>query len=189
MRKIVLSLHVTLDGYLGGPNGEMNWIKLDHELFDLVGTFTNEADTALYGRVTFEMMEGYWPTAGQKPNASKHDVEHSAWYNKVNKIVVSNSMKDKVKDKTTFVSENVIEEIEKLKNQEGKNIIIFGSPSVARLLIQHNLVDDYWLFVNPVILGQGIPMFPKMNEIIKLKLDTTKVFKCGVAALHYTTAK
>ena len=80
-------MHTSLDGFVAGPNGEMNWIYVDDALFDFVATMTDKADTALYGRVTYEMMQGYWPTAGDQPDASKHDKEHSAWYNKVPKIV------------------------------------------------------------------------------------------------------
>src|ERR1700751_2203962 len=92
MRKIIVAMHVTLDGFTAGINGEMNWINLDEKLFDFVGNLTDSADMALYGRITYEMMNNYWPTAGQKPNASKHDVEHSTWYNNVTKIVLSKTM-------------------------------------------------------------------------------------------------
>jgi dihydrofolate reductase len=74
MRKVILFMHTTLDGFVAGPNGEMDWINVDDEMFDFAGKQTNQADTALYGRVTFEMMNGYWPTAGEQPNASKHDI-------------------------------------------------------------------------------------------------------------------
>jgi dihydrofolate reductase len=95
MRSLVSFMHVSLDGFVCGPNGEMDWIKVDDEIFDYAGNRTSVSDTALYGRVTWEMMEGYWPTAADKPNASKHDIEHSTWYNKVDKVVLSKSMKGK----------------------------------------------------------------------------------------------
>ena len=186
MRRIVICLHTTLDGFVAGPNGEMDWILLDDEMFDLVGNLTHNADTALYGRVTYEMMNGYWPTAADQPNATKHDIEHSTWYNQVDKIVISKTMAGFKTSKTTFIGENIPPEIERLKSQEGKNIMIFGSPSAAHLLMQHNLIDDYWLFINPIILGHGIPLFVKAEHRIALKLETTKVFPCGVSGLHYT---
>src|SRR5689334_21295359 len=95
MRKLISSMHISLDGFVGGPNGEMDWIHVDADLFDFVGKMTDNADAALYGRKTYEMMEGYWPTAGDQPNASKHDIEHSTWYNKVQKIVISNTLAGK----------------------------------------------------------------------------------------------
>jgi dihydrofolate reductase len=189
MRKIILHLHATLDGFVAGPNGEMDWIKLDNEMFDFVGELTDAADTALYGRVTYQMMDGYWPTAGDKPNASKHDIQHSTWYNKVDKVVLSRTINDSEKNKTSFISDNIPEEIEKLKNKPGKNIIIFGSPSAAHSLMEDNLIDEYWLFINPILLGEGIPVFSKIKERTNLKFATSKIFPCGVAALNYTLAR
>jgi dihydrofolate reductase len=102
MRKIILSLHTTLDGFVAEPNGEMDWIKINNEIFDLVGNLTDEADTALYGRNTYEMMDSYWPTAADGPNATKHDVAHSKWYNQSEKVVLSRTMKGAEKSKTTL---------------------------------------------------------------------------------------
>jgi len=189
MRKIIASLHITLDGFLAGPNGEMDWIKLDDEMFDLVGQLTSEADTALYGRVTYDMMKAYWPTAADGPNATKHDIEHSDWYNSVRKIVLSRSMDGLETDNTRFIGTNVPEEIEQLKNGPGKNIIIFGSPSALHSLMELNLIDDYWLFINPVLLGAGIPLFKNILNKIDLQLLTTQIFPCGVIALNYTVVR
>lgn len=185
MRKIIVSMHVTLDGFVAGTEGEMDWINLDDELFDLVGTFTDKADTALYGRNTFQMMDGYWPTAGDEPNASKHDIQHSSWYNSVNKIVISESMKGFTPDKVEFIGDNIPDEIKKRKALPGRDILIFGSPSACHLLMKHQLIDEYWLFVNTVILGKGIPMFADIQHRTQLQLEETKTFSCGVAALHY----
>ncbi|QEC66512.1 dihydrofolate reductase [Panacibacter ginsenosidivorans] len=185
MRKIIICLHTTLDGFVAGPNGEMDWIKLDDEMFDLVGTFTDKADTALYGRVTYEMMDNYWPTAADKHNATKHDIEHSNWYNGVEKIVISKTMQNKQANKTTFIGNNIPDEINKTKQRPGKNIMIFGSPSASHTLMEHNLIDEYWLFVNPVLLGQGIPLFAKIQSRTALELITSKKFGCGVIGLHY----
>jgi dihydrofolate reductase len=186
MRKIILSQHVSLDGFMAGPNGEMNWIKVDSEMFDLVGSFTDEADAAIYGRTTYEMMDSYWPTAADKPNASKHDRHHSTWYNEAEKIVISKTMKDVVKNNTTIINDNIADEVAKIKHQPGKNIMVFGSPSVSRLLIANNLVDDYWLFINPVILGEGLPLFSNPVHRIHLQLAANHAFGCGVIGLHYT---
>jgi dihydrofolate reductase len=189
MRKIILSMHLSLDGFVAGTKGEMDWIKLNEEMFDLVKKLTDEADTALYGRVTYQMMDNYWPAAAGKPNATKHDIEHSQWYNKVDKVVLSKTIHSKEVKKTTFISDNVVNEINKLRQQPGKNILIFGSPSAVHFLMEHHLIDDYWLFINPVILGQGIPLFANIQQKIKLKLLTTKTFLNGVIALNYTVDK
>jgi len=178
-------MHTSLDGFVAGLNGEMDWININDEIFDFVATITDKADTALYGRVTYEMMQNYWPTAGQHPNASKHDKEHSAWYNKVSKIVLSKTINEKGLDNTTVISDQLAENINKIKKQEGKNILIFGSPSASHSLLSNGLIDEFWLFINPVLLGQGMPLFKDVNEKIKLKLIESKTFTCGVIALHY----
>ena len=186
MRKLISFMHISLDGFVAGPNGEMNWIKLGEEIFDHVGKRIGETDTALYGRVTYQMMENYWPTAGDKPKASKHDIEHSKWYSKVHKVVLSKTMKDASLFNTEIISGNLSEKINEVKQQAGKDILLFGSPTATHSLIQLDLIDGYWLFVNPIILGQGIPLFVDIKDKIKLNLLTTRQFTCGVAELNYT---
>jgi len=186
MRKIISFMHISLDGFVAGPNGEMNWIKVDEEIFDHVGKRIGETDTALYGRVTYEMMEAYWPTAGDEPNASKHDIEHSKWYNKAHKVVLSKTMKDAVLTNTTIISDNLSNEINKIKQGAGSEILVFGSPTTTHSLIQQNLIDGYWLFVNPIILGQGIPLFVDIKDKIELKLLNNRQFTSGVTELNYT---
>jgi len=189
MRNLIFFMHTSLDGFVAGPQGEMNWIKVDEEIFDFVATMTDKADTALYGRVTYEMMQSYWPTAGDEPDASKHDKEHSAWYNKVTKIVLSKTMSDKGLLNTTVISDGLADRINKIKQQDGKNILIFGSPRASHSLLSEGLVDEFWLFVNPVLLGQGIPLFKGITETTKLELAESKKFDCGVIALHYKTTR
>lgn len=189
MRNLIFFMHTSLDGFIAGPNGEMNWIKVDEEIFDFVGTMTDKADTALYGRVTYEMMQSYWPKAGEKPNASKHDKEHSAWYNKVSKIVLSRTMSEEGLQNTTVISDQLADNINKIKRQGGKNILIFGSSTASHSLLSQGLIDGFWLFVNPILLGHGIPLFKDVIETTKLKLLETKTFSCGVIALHYETKR
>ncbi len=139
MRKIISFMHTSLDGFVAGPNGEMDWIKANEEIFDHVGKRISEGDTALYGRVTYQMMENYWPTADPAPGG-----------------------------------------------RGSEDILLFGSPTATHSLIQLNLIDGYWLFVNPIILGQGIPLFVDIKEKIKLNLVNTRQFNCGVTELNYT---
>jgi dihydrofolate reductase len=185
MRNLIFFMHTSLDGFVAGLNGEMNWIKVDDEMFDFVGTMTAQADAALYGRVTYEMMQSYWPTAGEKPNATKHDIEHSAWYNKVSKIVLSKTMHQTGLQNTKIISDHLSDNINQLKQQEGKNILIFGSPRASQSLLNEGLIDEFWLFVNPIILGAGMPLFKNITGTTKLKLIESKTFACGVIALHY----
>lgn len=187
MRNLVFFMHSSLDGYVAGKKGEMNWITVDEEIFDFVSTMTEQADTALYGRVTYQMMEAYWPHAGEKPDASKHDREHSAWYNNVSKVVLSKTMRGEELKNTKILSDNLTQNINELKQQPGKNILIFGSPRASHSLLQLGLIDEFHIFVNPILLGEGIPLFKYFTGKIKLRLADTKIFTSGVVALHYIT--
>ena len=189
MRNLIFFMHTSLDGFVAGPKGEMNWIKVDEEIFDFVATMTDKADTALYGRVTYDMMQSYWPNAAEQPNASKHDKEHSAWYNKVQKIVLSRTISAEGLENTTVISDQLADNINRIKSKDGKNILIFGSPSASHSLLSQGLIDEFWLFVNPIILGQGMPLFKEGIETTKLKLIESKTFTCGVIALHYETER
>jgi len=184
MRKVISFNHVSLDGFVAGPKGEMNWIALSEELFDHVAELLKPIDTALYGRVTFEMMEGYWPNAGDAPNASKHDREHSRWYKNAKKIVLSESLRGKSFANTTIISGGVADEIEKAKQAEGSDIVIFGSPRATHSLMKEDLVDGYWMFVNPMILGSGIPLFADIEGKTPLRLVESKTLSSGVVALQ-----
>ncbi|MFH4964404.1 dihydrofolate reductase family protein [Gaetbulibacter sp. M235] len=186
MRKVISFMHITLDGFVSGPNGELNWAKVDQELFGYVGNRIKNGDTALYGRTTYQMMESYWPTAGDKPNATKHDIEHSKWYNNVHKVVLSKTLQGIDKPNTTIISENIVEQINEIKKQKGEDILLFGSPTATHSLIQQNLIDGFWLFVNPIILGQGVSLYKDINDKMNLKLlPTTRQFSNGVTELNY----
>ena len=185
MRKIVLFMHTTLDGFAAGPNGEMDWIHVDNEIFDYAGNQTDDADAALYGRVTYQMMDSYWPTAGDQPGASKHDVKHSQWYNAVDKIILSRTLETNDEKRTTVISDGIRERITKIKQQPGKNILIFGSPTAVQSLLRENLIDEFWFFVNPVVLGKGISFFDGVGERVNLKLVSNHVFSSGVVCLQY----
>ena len=188
MRKLVSFFHVSLDGFVAGVNGELNWAKLNDEVFDHVSERVDGTDTAMYGRTTWQMMEGYWPTAADQPNASKHDIVHAAWYKKANKIVLSKTMQGKHWPDTTFIGDDVENRIKAVKQQAGTEILIFGSPSVSHTLMQYGLIDEFWLFINPVLLGQGIPLFKHVSGITSLKLLSSKTFANGVVCVRYEKA-
>jgi dihydrofolate reductase len=186
MGKIVLFMHVSLDGFAAGVNGEMDWIHVDEEIFDFGAERITKTNTALYGRVTFEMMEGYWPTAADQPGASKHDREHAAWYNKAHKAVLSNTLDQTAHSNTTVIGgKDYAAAIGKVKQETEGEILLFGSPSTAHALLAENLIDECWIFVNPVLLGQGIPVFKGIHTKQRLKLLNTHVFSSGVVCLHH----
>jgi dihydrofolate reductase len=189
MRKVISFMHISLDGFVAGPNKEMNWIKVDEEIFDHIGKRIGETTAALYGRTTYQMMEGYWPTAGDAPDASKHDIDHSKWYKNAHKIVLSKTMSDAALVNTEVIGDNIAERINAIKQQAGTEILLFGSPTATHSLMQLGLIDGYWLFVNPIILGRGIPLFTDVKDKIKLRLLTTRQFASGVTELSYVLDK
>lgn len=187
MRKLVSFMHISLDGFTTNSQGQMDWILADEEMFEIAGQQTLKSDIALYGRGTYEIMEAYWPTAADQPNATKHDIEHSAWYKSVQKIIVSKTLKSFEIKNAKLISVNLPDEIRKLKNEQGKEIVLLGSPTLTRFLMNENLIDEYWLFINPILLGQGNSLFKDISHEIRLKLLTSKTFASGVICLHYIT--
>jgi len=185
MGKLVSFMHVSLDGFVAGQNGEMDWIHVDEEIFDFVAERIAATNCALYGRKTYEMMEGYWPTAADQPNATKHDKEHSKWYKDATKIVLSKTMKNPKEIHTKVIRDNLNVEIDTLKQGTDKEILIFGSPTATHSLMAAELIDSYWLFVNPILLGKGIPLFTSINHKAALKLVASHAFSSGVVCLHY----
>lgn len=185
MGKLVLVVHISLDGFVAGLKGELDGFTPDEENLQFVCSLTEKADTALFGRISYQLLNRYWPTASLRPNATKGEIAYSNWYKNAKKIVLSKTMSQKNLPKTTVISENILEEIIKIKEQAEKNILIFGSPMVSQLLMQHNLIDSYWIFVNPIIFGQGIPLFVDLLSKIKLNLVSMKHFSNGEIALNY----
>jgi dihydrofolate reductase len=189
MRKIVSFVHLSLDGFVASAGGGLDWISITEELFDYVEQRIKQTDTALYGRITYQMMEAYWPTAAEKPNASKHDHEHSRWYKSARKVVMSTTLTDKNDANTIIIRSHLSDEITQLKQGPGSEILVFGSPSATHALMAENLIDEYWIFINPVLLGQGIPLFKNIKDRTALKLVKSNIFASGVVCLHYEVTR
>jgi dihydrofolate reductase len=141
----------------------------------------------VYGRVTYQGMESYWPTVLHDTKATKHDLDHARWVEDVEKIVFSETLEKVEWNNTRLIKDAVAEEVLKLKQQPGKDLVIFGSPGLARSLMQLGLIDAYQLTVTPVILGSGIPLFANIEDKINLKLVNSKTFRSGGVAFHYET--
>ncbi|PWT73459.1 MAG: hypothetical protein C5B59_13450 [Bacteroidetes bacterium] len=186
MRNLILIAHISLDGLVAGPNGEFDGFDSDEENLQFVCALTENADAALLGRKSFELLNSYWPAAKALPNASKGTVQYSNWYDKAEKIVVSTSLKSEARENLVVINRNIPEEILKMKNEPGKDILIFGSPKTTQTLIKSDLIDAYWIFVNPAIFGKGIPLFSSEQSLKKLKLEATRQFSNGEIALYYT---
>ena len=189
VRKLVLIVATSLDGFVAGENGELTSFDASEENLQFVCDISEEGDTALFGRLTFQLLDSYWPTAENLPNASKGTTRFARWYNNASKLVVSTTLHLPSANNTTVISEDVLEGITKLKEQAGKNILLFGSPMVYQSIAEAGLIDDYWIYINPVIFGKGIPLFAGTKEEIKLTLLETKQFPNGEIALNYVVNK
>ncbi len=184
MRKIIVSNYVTLDGFFAGPSGEYDWFVWSEEIAEYSKLLLLSIDTILFGRVTYELMAGYWPTASPKTEDS---VIIDAM-NNLPKIVFSKSLEKVAWKNSLLVKGDIGEEIAKLKQQPGKDMVIFGSGGIVSTLAQLGLIDEYRIFVNPIVLGSGKPLFKGIKNRINLKHLETKTFHNGVVLLCYQPA-
>jgi dihydrofolate reductase len=185
MRKVIFLMHVSLDGFVAGPNGEMDWIVYDEELAQYSRDLHSVTDAAIYGRVTYEMMEGYFPQALTNPSTEPGDLAHARWYDAATKIVISRTLQSDPVLKRVVIGDNIAEEITRLKQGPGKHMWLLGSPSAAQTFMKLGLIDEYRLNINPVVLGRGKSLFGELGQQLKLKLLEARMFKCGVAGLRY----
>jgi len=189
MRNLNFVMHVSLDGYYADNNNDMRWVHMDDIIGDWVQHVTDRCDTVLYGRVTFQMMEAFWPNVSQLPGYenSRHLQDHATWVNQAKKIVVTRTLHSSPWQNTHIIKGNVVEAIKALKEEPGKELLMLGSASLAQLLMSHNLIDDYWLTINPTTLGAGQPLF---RQPLKLKLidPDTRLFPNGSIGVHYQPA-
>jgi dihydrofolate reductase len=188
MRKLIVLEHMSLDGFLAGPNGEMDWIRgVDQDaMWEYVNPIALSADTAVFGRVTYGMMESYWPTAGDQPNASRHDIDHSQWLNGATKLLLSKTLSAaKWGDTGSARVVHDVAELRQIKQESGGDMLLIGSASVARECIALALADELRINVNPVILGGGTPLFPNVQTPTTLRLVASHNLPSGVVGLHY----
>ena len=186
MRKVIVSNLISLDGFIARPNGELDWFVTNDEFFEDTPDQLDEADTLLFGRVTYESFASYWPTemaAEQNPGAIRDRM------NNFQKVVFSTTLSEATWKNSRLVKSDLGAEVTRLKQQPGKDILIFGSGQIVAALTQLGLIDVYRIFLNPVILGSGIPMFAGVTKSVKLKLLLSKTLKSGVIALDYAPEK
>jgi len=180
MRKLISMMHASLDGFCGGPNGELDWIALNQDIFadadDLVAT----AGAAVYSRVTHDMMRGYWPTLLDKPDS--REVRHARWVEQIPKLTFSRTMQGS--DWNNVQIRRDAGDILADKQQPGDNLLIFGSPGLVRAFLALDAIDEFWIFQNPILLGAGLPYFDGAMKT-RLKLASQRPFENGVIRLHY----
>lgn len=181
MRKVILSMMVSLDGYIEAPGRDIYWHVWDDEMNGFMGDFFNRVDTLLFGRNTYELMLSYWPTT------TSEDPVITERMNNLPKIVFSRTL-EKVEWNSRLMKDNALEEIIGLKQQPGRDMVIFGGANLASWFMRHQLIDEYQLIVNPVVLGWGTPLFLNIQEKFNLKLMSSQAFQCGNIVLHYEPA-
>jgi dihydrofolate reductase len=177
MRKLVMAINISLDGY-----ADHTVAVADDELHEFFSSLLDETGIELFGRVTYQMMESYWPHAHENPASSKSDLEFADKFNAIPKIVFSSTLEKAEWKNTTLVKTNALEYVARLKETDGKNLFI-GGIKLASSFMSHGLIDEYWLAIHPVVAGKGRRLFENVNE--KLRLVGSRIFKSGVVALHY----
>ena len=184
MRKILFFMLTSVDGFFEGPNHDIDWHHVDEEFNDFANDQLASTDLLLFGRVTYEMMASYWPTAEARAN----DPQVAGAMNALPKIVVSTTLDKAEWENTRLIKDNVAEEVGKLKQQAGKDMIVMGSSGLAVSLAEMGLVDEFRIMVNPVVLGEGKPVFSGIHGQLKLKLLKARTFGNGNVLLYYAPA-
>ena len=183
MRKIIYQMSPSLDGFIEGPDRDLGWQLVDDELHTHLNEELSAMSAFLDGRLTYELMAGFWPTADQNPGATATAVEFARIWRDMPKIVYSTTL-ERADWNTTIVRSVVPEEVTKLASQPGGDMVI-GGADLAATFMRHDLVDEYRLYVQPIVIGQGKPMFPPSHTRIPLHLVETRPFSNGVFLLRY----
>jgi dihydrofolate reductase len=182
MRNLIYSMGVSLDGFIAGPDGGIDWSAPDEELHRFHNQQTRELGTHLCGRRLYEVMR-YWDTADQNPSAAEHELEFARIWQRLPKIVFSRTLTE-VEGNARLATEGIAEEVAKLREQPGKDLGV-GGAGLASACIKVGLVDEYRLFVNPVVLGGGTPYFPALEDRTNLELVETQTFGSRVVYVRY----
>lgn len=188
MRKLVLFLHLSFDGFSATEDGALNWIPYNQSFEAYNSKVVSTVGTAVYGKVTYEMMKAYWPKMRTDESASPHQKEHAEWLENVEKIVVSKTLPEQDWKNTTVIHENVMETFAKLKEEPGKDLVIFGSMTLAASLMEHGLIDEFQFTVSPVMLGKGKSFIRSIKEKVPLELLSSETLDSGIVGLHYKVA-
>ncbi|CAN5330217.1 dihydrofolate reductase family protein [soil metagenome] len=182
MRKLKLQVQMSIDTFVAGPNGEMDWMvwNWDQRLKDFVLTITNPIDTILLGRNMVPGFIDHWAKAAA--DSKNPDNEFAYLMDGAKKVVFTKSLAKSEWPRTTLAKGDIVEEVNNLKKQSGKDLIVYGGAKIVSSLITNNLIDEYYLFIKPTAIGNGMPIFSGKHN---LKLQTSTAFDCGIVVLHY----
>jgi dihydrofolate reductase len=189
MRKMFLFMMVTLDGYFEGPNHDLSWHNVDAEFNDFAIRQMMEADTILFGKRTYQLMEKFWPSK----DGLEGDPEVADLMNNTPKVVVSTSLKKVTETENwkniRLIEKNVREELQKLKEQDGKDIIVLASSNLCVSLLEWGILDEIRIMENPVAIGAGTTLFHGLKKRVKFNLVQERTFRSGNALLTYHAGK
>jgi len=185
MRRLTVFNLVSLDGYFAGPGGDISWHNVDEEFQEVANANSNSGNTLLFGRVTYELMAGYWPT----PEAIRDDPVVAAGMNSSEKIVFSRTLEKAEWANTRLVKGDPAIEVRKLKQGSGRNLTVLGSGSLVAQFARAGLIDEYEILINPVVLGSGKTMFEGVKDRFRLRLVSSRVFGNGNVLLTYERAR
>ncbi|MEV5750651.1 dihydrofolate reductase family protein [Actinoallomurus sp. NPDC052308] len=185
MRKIVYWVHVSIDGHVAGPGGAFDWPTVGPELFGYSNAMNEQVDTLLYGRVVWEGMASYWPTADADPTtADDHARTFAPYWRRTPKVVMSRTL-DKADHGARVIGKNLPEEVAELKRQPGRDILLTGGSEAAASLTELGLLDDVRVVVHPVVLGGGPRLLPGLKDRLNLTLVDSRTFDGASVLLHY----
>jgi dihydrofolate reductase len=186
MRKVIYAMSVSLDGFIEAADGDLSWSFPDEELHQHFNDLESTIDVHLYGRRLYENMAAFWPAADENPSAPQYEIEYARIWRNMPKIVFSKTL-DQVGWNSRLVRGNIAEEVNKLKEQSGNDLSV-GGAGLASSFMQLGLIDEYRLYIHPVVLGGGKPMFRPLQDQINLRLVETRTFGSGVVLLRYQRA-
>lgn len=185
MKQLHWIAQTSLDGFVAGTKGEFDNFIGGEENLEFVCNITEDADAAMFGRISYELLESSWPAAASTPGATKNMIKYSNWYNSASKIVFSRTLSMNAVNNIRIIKNDLSQEISQIKKQEGKNILIFGSPSVAHELLNLGLIDSVWLIVHPVLFGDGIPLFRRRHQVTRFMLSISHQLSNGTLCNKY----
>jgi dihydrofolate reductase len=186
MRKVIMFNRISIDGFFAGPNGESHEWFINDPKVDKAAHKMMQPDTVLFGRVTYQIFENHWPKVVKDKKAPKEARATGKELNKIKKLVFSKTLREVTWENSQLIQDNLHEEVRKLKQEDGPDMVIFGSGTIVQQLTDKELIDEYIFVVTPVILGAGKSFFRDVKKL-NLKLLKTKDFDSGNIMLHYET--
>jgi dihydrofolate reductase len=186
MPKLVSFMHLSLDGFAADTQHQLNFFTYDTDLQQYADKAVQTVGTAIYGRTTYQLMESFWPQILKNPQAAEREKLHAEWVQQIPKIVCSQSLQSADWNNTRLIRSDVHEEFLRLKQQPGKDLVIFGSPGLTAYLMNMQLIDEFKFTIHPIILGTGLHVFSNNKQRHQLQLLEMEKMPSGVITAHYT---